>query len=44
MFLKSCSIHVFLNAPNLDNPLVKNIVKHWKSDEVEDVATSLYFN
>jgi hypothetical protein len=44
MFVKSCNIHVLLNAPNLDNPLVKNIVKHWKSDEVEDVAISLYLN
>jgi ubiquitin-conjugating enzyme E2 N len=44
MFVNSCNIQAFLNAPNLDDPLAKNIVKHWKSDEVEDVVTRLYLN
>ncbi|KAH8944066.1 hypothetical protein BDL97_13G089200 [Sphagnum fallax] len=32
------SIQAFLSAPNPDDPLAKNIVKHWKSDEAEVVA------
>ncbi|KAH8959554.1 hypothetical protein BDL97_06G082400 [Sphagnum fallax] len=34
------SIQAFLSAPNPDDPLAENIAKHWKSDEVEVVATA----
>jgi ubiquitin-protein ligase len=44
MFVNSCSIQTLLNAPNPDDPLAKNTVKHWKSDEVKDVVTGLYLN
>ena len=33
------SIQALLSAPNPDDPLAENIAKHWKSNEVEAVAT-----
>ena len=34
-----CSIQALLSAPNPDDPLAENIAKHWKTNEVEAVAT-----
>ncbi len=44
MFANYGNIQALLNAPNLDDPLVENIAKHWKSDEAEAVTTGRYLN
>jgi ubiquitin-conjugating enzyme E2 N len=44
MFANYGSIQALLSAPNPDDPLAKNIAKHWKSDEAEAVAIGRYLN
>jgi ubiquitin-conjugating enzyme E2 N len=44
MFVNYGSIQALLSAPNPDDPMVENIVKHWKSDETEVVVTGRYLN
>ena len=34
------SIQALMSAPNPDDPLDENIAKHWKTNEVEAMATA----
>jgi len=44
MFANYGSIQALLSAPDPDDPLAENIVKHWKNDEAEVVAIGRYLN